>query len=91
MNLIEPIIDAVVASCFLFAAIFYLMVGYGERQGVVWKIFGCTGAIWFGILFVKLISNIAGWNWLYGIVRSTIAISLLIYLYGLVLLARMMK
>lgn len=88
---IEPFIDAIVASCFLFGAAFYLMVAYSERGGLAWKLFGATGTIWFSILFIKLVSNMAGWPWITGIVRSVIALSLGLYLCGLFILARMLR
>jgi hypothetical protein len=91
MAAIEPLIDALVAACFLFGAVFYLMVAYCERRGLAWKLFGITGTVWFAIIFVKLVSNMAGWSWQYGTVRSAIALSLGIYLCGLIALARMLK
>jgi len=92
MPTIEPLIDSAAAVCFLFAAAFYLMVAYGQKQaGTVWKLFGVTAAIWFVILYLKLISNMAEWPWIYGLVRSAIALSLGLYLCGLIALARMLK
>jgi len=89
---VEPLIDSLAAVVFLFAATFYLMVAYGERRGgAAWKIFGLTGAIWFAIIYLKLISNMAGWTWTYGLVRSAVALSLGLYLCGLIVLARMLK
>jgi hypothetical protein len=88
---IEPLIDAIIASCFLFAATFYIMVAYSERGSLAWKLFGASGAIWFSILFIKLVSNMSGWPWITGIVRSVIAVSLVIYLCGLFMLARMLR
>lgn len=88
---IEPLIDAVTASCFLFGAIFYLMVAYGARQGLAWKLLGTAGAIWFIILFFKLISNMTELPWVAGTVRSAIALTLGLYLCGLIALARVLK
>ncbi|MBS7626267.1 hypothetical protein KEJ51_04400 [Candidatus Bathyarchaeota archaeon] len=92
MVTVEPIIDALAAACFLFGAIFYLMVAYGERRGgLAWRLFGFTGAVWFTVMYLKLISNMAGWPWTYGMVRSTISLSLIIYLLGLAALAKMLR
>ena len=88
MSSIEPIIDALVDACFLFGAIFYLAVAYGERRGMAWRFLGTSGAIWFVILFLKLISNMAGFTWIYGTVRAAVALTLGLYLLGIIILAR---
>ncbi|MEM2942385.1 MAG: hypothetical protein QXT81_03070 [Candidatus Bathyarchaeia archaeon] len=91
MTTIEPIMDAIVASCFLFGAVFYLMVAYGQRRGVAWRLLGTAGAVWFVILFFKLISNMAKLPWIGGTVRAGIALAMGIYVWGLVELARTLK
>ncbi|MBS7622416.1 hypothetical protein KEJ39_01915 [Candidatus Bathyarchaeota archaeon] len=88
----EPLIDALAAVVFLFAATFYLMVAYVERRGgAAWKIFGLTATIWFAVIYVKLIANMTEWPWMYGLVRSAVALSLGLYLCGLIALARMLR
>ncbi|MGQ9544023.1 MAG: hypothetical protein ACUVTM_08120 [Candidatus Bathyarchaeia archaeon] len=92
MVTVEPLIDSLAAACFLFGAVFYLMVAYGERRGgAAWRLFGLTSAVWFTVMYIKLISNMAGWTWAYGAVRSTIVLSLILYLLGLAALARMLR
>lgn len=91
MSTISMLIDAAVAACFLFGAVFYLMVAYGRRQGIAWRILGTAGAIWFLILFLKLISNLGELIWVAGTVRAAIALTLGIYLLGLIVLARTLK
>ena len=91
MTTIEPIIDAIVASCFLFGGVFYLMVAYGERRGIAWRLLGTAGAMWFVLLFFKLISNMANLPWIGGTVRAGIALAMAIYLCGLIALARTLK
>ncbi|MCJ7760521.1 hypothetical protein MUP59_05190 [Candidatus Bathyarchaeota archaeon] len=91
MSPIEPLIDAIVAACFLFGAVFYLMVAYGERRGMAWRFLGTAAAIWFVILFFKLINNMAEFPWVYGSVRAAVALTLGIYLLGIILLARDLK
>jgi hypothetical protein len=91
MDPVEPLIDAVVASCFLFGSIFYMMVAYGERRGLAWRLLGTAGALWFLILLFKLISNMANLPWLAGTVRSAIALTLAIYLWGIIVLAETLK
>ena len=91
MVAIEPLLDTIVAACFLFGAVFYMMVAYGEKRGLAWRLLGTAGALWFLILFFKLISNMANLPWVYGTVRAGIAFALLIYLCGLVALARSLK
>jgi len=91
MTTIEPIIDAVVAACFLFGAVFYLMVAYGEKRGVAWRLLGTAGTMWFVILFFKLISNMSNLAWVGGTVRVGIALAMGIYLCGLIALARTLK
>jgi hypothetical protein len=86
------ILDSLVAVCFLFGAAFYLMVAYGVRRGgMAWRIFGVTGAIWFAIIYIKLIADIAELTWIAGTARAVIALSLVLYVYGLITLARMLK
>jgi len=86
------ILDSLVAACFLFGAAFYLIVAYGVRRGgMAWKIFGATGAIWFAIVYVKLIADAAGSAWIAGTARAIIALSLALFVCGLIALARMLK
>jgi hypothetical protein len=92
VELTVVILDSLVAACFLFGAAFYLMVAYGVRRGgMAWKIFGATGAIWFTIVYVKLIADMAGLAWIVGTARAIIALSLALFVYGLIALARMLK
>jgi hypothetical protein len=88
---IEPLIDAVVAVCFLSGAVFYLMVAYVERRGMAWRFLGTAGAIWFVILFLKLINNMAEFPWVYGTVRAAVALTLGLYLLGIIILARSLQ
>ncbi|MGQ9543891.1 MAG: hypothetical protein ACUVTM_07430 [Candidatus Bathyarchaeia archaeon] len=87
MDPVEPIIDAAVAACFLFGSAFYMMVAYGERKGLAWRLLGTAGILWFLILMFKLIGNMANLPWLAGTVRSAIALTLAIYLWGIIVLA----
>ncbi|MBS7622785.1 hypothetical protein KEJ39_03815 [Candidatus Bathyarchaeota archaeon] len=91
MMTIEPIIDAIVASCFLFGTAFYLMVAYGERRGLALRLLSTAGALWFVILFFKLISNMAELPWVAGTVHAGIALAMGIYIWGLLELARTLK
>jgi len=91
MESIEPLMDSLVAACFLIGAVFYLMVAYGEKRGLAWRLLGTAGSIWFLVLFLKLVGNMAELPWVYGTVRSAIALTLGIYLCGLILLTRTLK
>ncbi|MBS7650927.1 MAG: hypothetical protein QXI59_07105 [Candidatus Bathyarchaeia archaeon] len=91
MEPIEPLIDAVVASCFLFGSIFYMMVAYGEKRGLAWRLLGTAGTMWFLIILFKLIGNMANLPWLAGTARSAIALTLTIYLWGIIVLAGTLK
>jgi len=67
------------------------MVAYGERRGMAWRFLGTAGAMWFVILFLKLINNMAEFPWVYGTVRAAVALTLGLYLLGIFFLARSLE
>jgi hypothetical protein len=92
IEILIAILDAIVASCFLVGATFYLMVAYSDRERrSVWTILGTTGMIWFLVTFIKLIANMTGAVWVAGTVRGIVGLSLALYMVGLITLARKLR